>query len=110
MRGFGTFAATTHDAEDIEFRRNTGQGRALDIILTGRKVEAEEASRIGLCERIAPKGQAREVAEALAHEIAGPARMRARRPPLGRAKARSAPAASRPARAGTAISGQYEPQ
>jgi hypothetical protein len=30
LRGFGTFAATTHDAEDIEFRRNTGQGRALE--------------------------------------------------------------------------------
>jgi hypothetical protein len=30
LRGFGTLAATTHDAEDIEFRRNTGQGRALE--------------------------------------------------------------------------------
>ncbi len=58
------------DGGTVRLPRLVGQGRALDIILTGRKVEAEEAFRIGLCERIAPKGQAREVAEALAHEIA----------------------------------------
>jgi len=58
------------DGGTVRLPRLVGQGRALDIILTGRKVEAEEAFRIGLCERIAPKGQARELAEALAHEIA----------------------------------------
>jgi enoyl-CoA hydratase len=58
------------DGGTVRLPRLVGQGRALDIILTGRKVEAEEAYRIGLCERIAPKGQAREVAEALAREIA----------------------------------------
>ena len=50
--------------------RRWGKGRALDIILTGRKVSAEECCRIGACERIAPHGQAREMAEQLAHEIA----------------------------------------
>ncbi len=58
------------DGGTVRLPRLVGQGRALDIILTGRKVPAEEAYRIGLCERIAPKGQAREVAEALAQEIA----------------------------------------
>lgn len=58
------------DGGTVRLPRLVGQGRALDIILTGRKVDAEEAFRIGLCERIAPRGQAREVAEALAHEIA----------------------------------------
>jgi enoyl-CoA hydratase len=45
-------------------------GRAMDLILTGRKVSAEEAYRIGLCERVVPRGKAREAAEQLAREIA----------------------------------------
>ena len=58
------------DGGTVRLPRLVGQGRALDIILTGRKVTAEEAYRIGLAERIAPKHRCREVAEALAHEIA----------------------------------------
>jgi enoyl-CoA hydratase len=58
------------DGGTVRLPRLVGQGRALDIILTGRKVTAEEAYRIGLCERIAPKFKAREVAEELAREIA----------------------------------------
>ena len=58
------------DGGTVRLPRLVGQGRALDIILTGRKVTAEEAYRIGLCERIAAKHRAREVAETLAHEIA----------------------------------------
>ena len=50
--------------------RLVGQGRAMDLILTGRKVEAEECLRIGLCEYLAPHGEARAKAETLAHEIA----------------------------------------
>src|SRR4051794_2244029 len=58
------------DGGTVRLPRLVGQGRALDIILTGRKVTAEEAYRIGLAERIAPKHRSREVAEALAREIA----------------------------------------
>jgi enoyl-CoA hydratase len=58
------------DGGTVRLPRIVGRGRALDIILTGRKVPAEECFRIGLCERIAPPGKSREVAEALAHEIA----------------------------------------
>ena len=58
------------DGGTIRLARLVGQGRALDIILTGRQVMAEEAHRIGLCERVAPKGRARQVAEAMAREIA----------------------------------------
>ena len=50
--------------------RLVGQGRALEIILTGRKVPAEECARIGLCEYVVPEGQARAKAETLAHDIA----------------------------------------
>ncbi len=58
------------DGGTVRLPRLVGQGRALDIILTGRKVTAEECHRIGLAERIAPHGQARTAAEAMAHEIA----------------------------------------
>ncbi|MBN8944336.1 MAG: crotonase/enoyl-CoA hydratase family protein [Rhizobiales bacterium] len=58
------------DGGTVRLPRIVGQGRALDLILTGRKVEAEEALRIGLADRVVPKGTSREAAEALAREIA----------------------------------------
>ena len=58
------------DGGTVRLPRIVGMGRAMDIILTGRKVEAEEAYRIGLCERVVARGQARQAAEALALEIA----------------------------------------
>src|SRR5260370_706098 len=45
-------------------------GRAMEIILSGRKVPADEALRIGACEHVVPEGKSREFAEAMAHEIA----------------------------------------
>jgi enoyl-CoA hydratase len=72
------------DGGTVRLPRIVGQGRALDIILTGRKVPADECLRIGLCEYVTPKGGSRRKAEELAHEIARfPAGLRARRPPLG---------------------------
>lgn len=58
------------DGGTVRLPRVVGQGRALEIIMTGRKVSAEECLRIGLCEMVVPKGQARRAAEDLAHEIA----------------------------------------
>jgi enoyl-CoA hydratase len=58
------------DGGTVRLPRLVGQGRAMEIILTGRKVPAEEAYRIGLCEKVVPSGHAREAAEAMAHEIA----------------------------------------
>ena len=58
------------DGGTVRLPRIVGRGRALDLILTGRKVDAQEALRINLCEHVVPKGQSRERAEALAHEIA----------------------------------------
>src|SRR5947199_10674802 len=58
------------DGGTVRLPRIVGKGRALEIILTGRKVPAEECLSIGLCEYLAPKGGARAKAEELAREIA----------------------------------------
>jgi hypothetical protein len=58
------------DGGTVRLPRLVGEGRARDIILTGRKVTADECYRIGLCERLAPDGEARRVAEDLAQELA----------------------------------------
>ena len=58
------------DGGTVRLPRLVGQGRALELIMTGRKVDADECLRIGLCERVVPKGQARRAAEDMAHEIA----------------------------------------
>ena len=58
------------DGGTVRLPRIVGMGRALEIILTGRKVPADEALRIGACEHVVPEGKSREFAEAMAHEIA----------------------------------------
>jgi enoyl-CoA hydratase len=58
------------DGGTVRLPRLVGQGRALEIILTGRKVPAAECLRIGACEKVVPVGAARRGAEALAQEIA----------------------------------------
>ncbi|MEM1316566.1 MAG: crotonase/enoyl-CoA hydratase family protein [Pseudomonadota bacterium] len=61
---------TLMDGGTVRLPRLVGQGRALEIALTGRKVPAEECERLGLAERVVPSGEARAQAEALAAEIA----------------------------------------
>jgi enoyl-CoA hydratase len=58
------------DGGTVRLPRLVGHGRAMEIILTGRKVTAEECLRIGACEKVVPAGTARQEAEALAQEIA----------------------------------------
>ncbi|BBX34949.1 enoyl-CoA hydratase [Mycolicibacterium mageritense DSM 44476 = CIP 104973] len=58
------------DGGTVRLPRLIGQSRAMDLILTGRAVEAAEAHAIGLANRVVPKGQAREAAEELAAELA----------------------------------------
>jgi enoyl-CoA hydratase len=57
------------DGGTIRLSRLIGHSRALDMILTGRPVNAREAMDFGLANRVVPEGSAREAAEALAREI-----------------------------------------
>ncbi len=58
------------DGGTVRLPRLIGEGRAMDLILTGRRVEADEALKIGLCEYVVPEGEARSKAETLAHTLA----------------------------------------
>jgi enoyl-CoA hydratase len=57
------------DGGTVRLPRLVGTGRALDLVLTGREVAAEEARQMGLVDRVVPTGTARQAAEALAHEL-----------------------------------------
>ncbi len=58
------------DGGTVRLPRLVGTGRALDLVLTGRPVGAAEAHAMGLVDRVVPAGQARQVAETLARELA----------------------------------------
>lgn len=58
------------DGGTVRLPRLIGHSRALDLIMTGRAVKADEALMLGLANRVVPKGEARAAAEALAHELA----------------------------------------
>src|SRR5438552_9261722 len=58
------------DGGTVRLPALVGLGRALDLILTGRPVDAREASAIGLADRVVARGRARAEAEALATTIA----------------------------------------
>ena len=58
------------DGGTVRLPRLIGTGRALDMILTGRAVDAVEAERMGLVNRVVARGQSRAAAETLALELA----------------------------------------
>ena len=59
------------DGGTIRLPRMIGLSRAMDLILTGRPVGAEEALALGLANRVVPTGRAVEEAGKLATQISG---------------------------------------
>ena len=58
------------DGGTVRLPRLIGHSRAMDMILTGRSVDAAEALAIGLANRVVSAGQSRQAAEELAAELA----------------------------------------
>jgi len=55
----------------VALSRNVARKHAMEMLLTGEMISAEDAARIGLINRVVPAGQERQAALALAHRIAG---------------------------------------
>jgi enoyl-CoA hydratase len=64
------FGVPLIDLGTIRLPRLIGHSRAMDLILTGRPVEAKEALDMGIANRLVPKGEARAHAIAIAKDIA----------------------------------------
>jgi len=58
------------DGGTVRLPRIVGAGRAMDLVLTGRSVDADEALRIGLVTQVVPAGQALATAQELARRLA----------------------------------------
>jgi enoyl-CoA hydratase len=72
---FGVFSrrwgVPMSDGTTVRLPRIVGQGRAMDMLLTGRAIGADEAIAIGLATRKVARGTTRAEAEQLARQIAG---------------------------------------
>jgi enoyl-CoA hydratase len=64
------FGVPLIDGGTVRLPRLIGMGHAMDLILTGRKVEAAEALQMGLANRVVPKGGARDASIELAQQLA----------------------------------------
>jgi len=64
------FGVPLIDGGTVRLARIVGAGRALDLILTGRAVSAEEALQMGLVNRVVSDGCCLEEAQKLARQIA----------------------------------------
>ncbi len=57
------------DGGTVRLPQILGQGRANDLILTGRTLPAQEAYAFGFADRLAPSGEALDMAQALAQDL-----------------------------------------
>jgi enoyl-CoA hydratase len=64
------FGVPMVNGASVRLPRLIGEGRALDMFLTGRAVDAREAMAIGLADRLVARGTALAAAQALAADIA----------------------------------------
>lgn len=64
------FGVPLIDGGTVRLPRLVGQSHAMDMILTGRPVEADEALRMGLANRVVAEGQAVDHAMVLARQLA----------------------------------------
>ncbi len=64
------FGVPLIDGGTVRLPRLIGESRALDLILTGRAVAADEALQLGLANRVVPAGAALAAARELAQQIA----------------------------------------
>ena len=64
------FGVPLLDLGTVRLPHLIGHSHAMDLILTGRGVQGEEALRMGLANRLVPHGQALEAAVSLAHDLA----------------------------------------
>lgn len=64
------FGVPLIDGGTVRLPRLIGMGHAMDLILTGRKVEATEALQMGLCNRVVPTGASVDAAVELAQQLA----------------------------------------
>lgn len=71
---FGVFSrrwgVPMSDGTTVRLPRLVGMSKALDMLLTGRAIGADEAKQMGLANYVVATGQARTEAEALAHRMA----------------------------------------
>ena len=65
------FGGPMPNGTTVRLPRIIGESRALDMLMTGRPVDAKEAYHMGLADRLVPEGQALESAKELAHQLAG---------------------------------------
>ncbi|KAM5342039.1 hypothetical protein ACJ41O_015070 [Fusarium nematophilum] len=63
------FGVPLIDGGTVRLQAIVGLGRALDMILTGRAVQAQEALQMGLANRVVPKGQALAEAKKIAQQL-----------------------------------------
>lgn len=64
------FGVPLIDGGTVRLPRLIGLSRALDLVLTGRPIDAGEAYAFGLANRVVPSGGSRAAAESLARELA----------------------------------------